>query len=350
MTKFNFIDISGLGNSGKSAAVDFLREFECINSPEYSFEFDLFRLPNGILDLQYHLVEDWNLIKSNYAINEFRKLCMLLSGSTNRRPIRDALFSAGTGYEARFENTFMASSQKYIESFIVASYPTFWPYLLIYDNPIVRFYKKLLIKFNIKKPLLSSIVLTDGSGFNKATTEYINNIFSHFFVNESKYITFNNAFEPFNPVRSLNILENSKIIIITRDPRDIYVSGLNAHNVQKKDRHLQAFDNNGINKSFLGTDDIETFIKRQKIFFNKLYKGDDPRVMIIKFEDLILDYNNVSLAIMSFLGLKPEDHTHKKKYFDPDKSKKNIALWKNYSNQDEINYIYSHLEQFCFKC
>lgn len=348
MKKFQFVDISGLGNSGKSAAVDFLREFKNVNSPEFSFEFDLFRLPNGILDLHHHLVEDWTLIKSNYAIHEYIKLCKLLAGSKKRRPVFDAFFSAGMGYEARFKGNFLNASEKYIQGFARAQYSTFWPYLLISDSPIVRFYKKLLIKFNFKTSLMTPIILSDGHDFKSLTTEYINFLFSHFFENKSEIITFNNAFEPFNPIRSLNILDNSKIIIIIRDPRDIYVSGLNDHNIKKEDKHLKAFDNNGINKSFLGTDDLSTFITRQKIFFNNLYKGTDPRVKIIRFEDLVLNYDNCSLEIMKFLNLNPSDHINRKKYFDPAKSSKGIGAWKKYSNQDEIEIIYQNLSEYCY--
>lgn len=347
--KYHYIDISGLGNSGKSAAVDFLREFQKIGAPEFSFEFDLFRLPNGILDLHYHLVEDWTLIKSNYAIVEFRKLTKTLAGSRSRRPIYDALFSAGTGYEKRFKNSFGIACREYINSFIIGKFLTFWPYLLICDNPAVRFYKKILIKFKFKKSLLSPIFLVNGKNFKEKTTQFINTIFSNFFEHDYQILTFNNTFEPFNPIRSLDILENSKIIIVTRDPRDVYVSGLNHHKVQKKDLHLQAFDNNGINKSFLGTDDLNLFVARQKIFFEKLYKGNDSRVKIIRFEDLNLKYESVTKEIIKFINLVPDDHTHPKKYFNPEISKKNIGIWKKYSNQEEINFIYNHLKEYCFE-
>ena len=36
----NFIDVSGVGNSGKSAVVDLLRELSHFYVPEYWFEFD----------------------------------------------------------------------------------------------------------------------------------------------------------------------------------------------------------------------------------------------------------------------------------------------------------------------
>lgn len=47
----NFIDVYGVGNSGKGALVDLLRELDGIYVPEWSFEFDMIRLPVGLLDI-----------------------------------------------------------------------------------------------------------------------------------------------------------------------------------------------------------------------------------------------------------------------------------------------------------
>ena len=46
-----FVDVSGVGNSGKSAASDILREFDRFWVPPFDFEFDLIRGPGGLLEL-----------------------------------------------------------------------------------------------------------------------------------------------------------------------------------------------------------------------------------------------------------------------------------------------------------
>ena len=55
----NFIDVAGTGNSGKGAFVDLLREFDDFFVPEWFFEFDLIRIPGGLLDFRHCLVEIW---------------------------------------------------------------------------------------------------------------------------------------------------------------------------------------------------------------------------------------------------------------------------------------------------
>lgn len=346
MKNLNFIDVSGLGNSGKTALVDFLREFDSIYAPEFSFEFDLFRLPNGIIDLHHHLVEEWTLIKSDNAVKKFKELISLMAGSQRRKSLSAYFFSIGTGYEIRFNKKFKKYANEYIESLVDHKYLTFWPYQMINDSPLIRAYKKLLIRFNFKKALLNEIHLTNGCGFNEKTTKFINAIYSESIDKKFHTVVFNNCFEPFFPEKSLNILKNSKCIIVTRDPRDVYVSGLNSYKIKKEDKHLSAFDNNGISKSFLGTDDLEIFISRQSLFYENLYKGSHPNVLIVKFEDLVLSYENTTQKIIQFLELDKNNHLYAKKFFNPEVSKKGIGAWKQYSNQDEIRYIEKNLKKY----
>jgi hypothetical protein len=343
MNSFRFVDVSGLGNAGKTAVVDFLKGFESIHASEFSFEFDLIRLPNGIIDLHHHLVEDWSPVRSNYALRAFEDLCFRMAGSEKRKNLKAFFLSSGQGYQSRFKGHFLSLSQSYLRSFILDEYKAFWPYYLIEDSPLVRAYKKTLLKLKAKKKLLSPIYLADGKDFSQKTTQFVTQLFSNVIPKDKNWVVLNNTFEPFNPEKSLNILNDSKAILVYRDPRDVYVSGLNAYKAGK-DAHLQAFDNNGINKSFLGGDNIETFIKRQNLYFSKLTKSTDPRLKIIRFEDFVLNHEAYKKDLIEFLGLEADAHKEIGKYFQPEKSAQNIGIWKKYSNQKEIKYIEDHLD------
>ena len=63
---------------------------------------------------------------------------------------------------------------------------------------------------------------------------------------------------------------------------------------------LAAPDNDGTNKSFLGTDNVDRFIERQKLFLNNLFVGDSDNVLVIWFEDLVLNYDDTTNKILSF--------------------------------------------------
>ena len=71
-----FIDVSGIGNSGKSAVVDFLREIEDIHVPNFQFEFDLIRTKDGLLDLRNSVNNDWSPVRSGIAYKLFTKKVM----------------------------------------------------------------------------------------------------------------------------------------------------------------------------------------------------------------------------------------------------------------------------------
>ena len=79
--KLRLIDVSGLGNSGRTAFADFFREIKSFHVHPNLFEFNLLRLPDGINDLHRSLCEDWSLIKCDFAIKRFSSLCESLSSN-----------------------------------------------------------------------------------------------------------------------------------------------------------------------------------------------------------------------------------------------------------------------------
>lgn len=343
---YKYVDVSGLGNSGKTAVADWLRGFETNYVPHYSFEFDLFRLPGGLMDLYQNVSERWTPIRSHYAYKEFKSLIQALAGSSKRKDIKAFFFSAGMGYEALFKGQFKKLSDDFISQLICDSYNAFWPYDLIYDGPFTRAYKKILLKLKWGNKLFTKVYLVHSDNFSAIATKYINQLFT-LKMEEQKIdlIVLNNLFEPFQPQLGLNILNNSKQIVVTRDPRDIYVSGQSAHKTSKEDQKTQAFDNNGFNKSFLATDNLISYIKRQRLYFEQLPKVQDPRVLIVRFEDFVLDHEKTASKIQDFLGLPTPPKT---KHFFPEKSAKNIGIYKSYSKQDEIRFIEQELKPYLY--
>jgi hypothetical protein len=69
---------------------------------------------------------------------------------------------------------------------------------------------------------------------------------------------------------------------------------------------------------------------------------------MIRFEDFIRKYDETSKTINEFVGIKETNHIHKREYFNPEISAKNIGLYQNYENQDEIKYIETHLKEYCY--
>lgn len=71
MANLAFIDVSGVGNSGKSTAADLLREIDGLFVPHFQFEFDFLPVRGGLIDLRHALLEDWSPIRSHAGIIAF---------------------------------------------------------------------------------------------------------------------------------------------------------------------------------------------------------------------------------------------------------------------------------------
>ena len=93
----------------------------------------------------------------------------------------------------------------------------------------------------------------------------------------------NNAFEPFLPQVSLNYFQDAYSVIVERDPRDIYASI-----VKVEDTFVPQFETDDglfteeylqqLKEDFLGTADIKTFIKRQKVYRKKMLFEKQRRI------------------------------------------------------------------------
>lgn len=344
---YHFIDVSGLGNSGKTAVADWLRDFDSTYVTHYSFEFDLFRLPGGLIDLYQNTHERWTPIRSHYALKEFNYLVNALAGSQKRKSLSAFFYSAGMGYEAVFKGQFKKLSEQFTSQLVYDSYNAFWPYDLVFDSPLMRAYKKFCLKFKLGHKLFTQVNLVYNPNFTGLATDYINKLFSYKVDKpDAEIVVLNNLFEPFHPGIGLNILNNSKQIVVIRDPRDIYVSGQNVNKVAKEDQKFQAADNNGFNKSFLATDNLKSYIKRQKLYFEQRLKTPDSRVMVVQFEDFIINHEETAQKIKSFLNLSGN---YSAKSFIPANSAKNIGIYKSYSKQDEIKLIEKELKPYLYE-
>lgn len=332
--KLKVIDLSGYSFSGKSAYFDLVCEFDGYKHYSKEFEFELIRLPNGILDLYYSLVENWSPVRSSEAIRKFKSLVDILSGNDG---FISRLVSRGYKYDYYFPG-FYAISQEYLDKLIIASWKSEWPFAYN-DYPKYQiFFKKLLFRLGKRDIFSARIYLSrfDKKDFLNITREYLDKLFSSCIANNEKAIVLSNAFETTNPTISHQLCYSAKSIVVDRDPRDIYLAALNTGYV------------NGINvgKTAIG-DNVEIFIERFKLYRKDLVS--DENVLRINFEDLVLNYEETLNKLFIFLGEDKSIHKYPKKYFDPEVSKKGVGMWKNVDNQlkKDVDKIYSELKEYC---
>jgi hypothetical protein len=124
------------------------------------------------------------------------------------------------------------------------------------------------------------------------------------------------------------------------------VSGLNISKGTSTDRLLRNNENNGVSKSFLGTDDIDVFILRFQRMMENIYHKPDSRFLLLRFEDWVTRNEFWKPQIYDFLEIDSSAHSRPRQNFNPDKSKENIGLWKRYSEQKEIEYLSQKLRDY----
>lgn len=345
-TDFRFIDVSGVGNTGKSAVVDLLREVSGAWVPEYWFEFDIIRVPGGLLDLRHALVDDWSPIRSHAALHRFLDVADKMGRDPAAWDLPGLMRSTSQRYDARFAGRFTAASRAFAESFVVGRYKSEWPYDALAESGPRRLARKIARRAGFRRRLLRDVRLVDGRDFDARARYYLSQLFEPLIEPGEDIVVLNNALEPFNAPPGLDMLAPARQIVVTRDPRDVYVSGLNAHAVRSADRALIAFDNDGLNKSFLATDDLDFFVRRFALYHAHLPATPDRRVLQVRFEDVARQPEATTRRLFDFLDLTADRHARPGTSFRPDVSARNVGLWRQFSDRGAIAFIEERLAPY----
>ena len=339
-----FLDVSGFGHSGKTVVADILKEIVGYQLPDYNFEFNLIRIQGGLLDLKSALVDNWSPIRSDSAIKRFINLVNRIGPKASIYVPSSLFLSNGMNYDSMFSEKFTKLSHDYISDLISITYEGYWPYSMI-DRPIQeQFFSRLKGQFGIS-PKLVNIYLSDSSDFQLKTINYLTALFRTIKKENTDVFVLLNSLEPFNSEVGLNLLGDAKQIVVTRDPRDIYVSAMNVNRGFIPDFELKYM---GLKRNIVGND-LDIFINRHLIYHKNVvnYTSSD-RILWFNYEELILNYEESLNKIYDFVGVCPSKHINKGKYFDPKKSVANVGLWKNFDDKLAIAKIEEALYQYCW--
>jgi hypothetical protein len=157
--------------------------------------------------------------------------------------------------------------------------------------------------------------------------------------NRHEYILFDQAIPVISFSNYLNYFTSLRVIIVDRDPRDIYVMN-------------KAFWGSG----YIPTSNVELFIKwysetRQprNIGLSELEADSIKRVIFLPFESLIYEYDDSLKRVMAHTGLTTNEHINKLKYFNPELSIKNTQVFLDFPElKNDIDLIEKHLEEYCY--
>lgn len=316
-------------NSGSGAVDDFLREFDGIQFAPSDVEARFLQDPDGVSDLEFNLVENWHRLNSDFAIKRFKKFAKYYNHT----------------YSLIFGAEWKRQTDLYVQKLIEFSFPGYWHADVRIQSELsqlVYLFRRAMSKlapkrkrktpdYNYYPNLISYYSKPDPNQFYQITREFCENLCKAICKDGTDYIVLDQCVSTTNIARYLNYINDLKVIIVDRDPRDLYIQGTRGRT------HVLPHDPERYAKQYIGmrsTLDAEL---------------QNPNVIRIQFEDLIYKYEATTSRICEFLELDPSKHIHKKKFFNPDISIQNTRIWeKDKRFQKEIDVLTEWLSDYFY--
>lgn len=299
----NYLLISGYGWTGSGLLIDILKQNSNFNV--IGHEYPLVSEPNGVLDLELHLIENWHFLKCDKAIKEFYKFASKLN-----KP-KSYFHPYGLDLTRNLNIDFMLEINSLIQSLIIFEYQG-RSRIMSYDKSIIQnLYDRLKWKIFDQNKTLMYFSVIEHSNFHGLIRNFHDRIFLQKLGGNTLIL---DQALPFNKIsKHEDYFNSSKAIIVDRDPKDIYADlirsgGLIGQELRKKD-----------NKS------IDKFVSWYK---NQRIKADIPNsILQIRFEEIINNPFESESKISTYL-----DKDVNIVNYNFEKSRKNIGLWRSLPN------------------
>ena len=322
------IGVTGYGDTGASAVIDYMKGYDNVFVFDKT-EFQLLHMPDGILDLKYHLCQNRDRITCNAAIKRFKKAAMYSSFA------RKMTKSCGDRY--------LKITKDYIDSLIMVK----WDGKSAYDPGDVTnisrkkfvFYTQILLNGVLKRinrkwhfpPYQERyFALMEPSHFDAVTKSYMSKLIALMNCDNCEIVILEMLTSAITPGSGLEFFDDARVLVVDRDPRDNFMACL--------------FSNSG--NAFMPIKNCADFCIYYKTLRDMTVLPD--KVLKIRYEDLIYKYYQTTDNINRFLGIDSRP-THEFVYFNPDISVKYTNLEQNKAAQKEnMEYIKVRLDQYLY--
>lgn len=174
----------------------------------------------------------------------------------------------------------------------------------------------------------------------RATSEYFQQICESTLAKSSaQYVILNQTIKPGNRTREgLSLIENARVVVVDRDPRDQYIDLLNSGRLDGVIRKWGTVTGDAPR-------DFARWYKRRRASFYGL-DLEDSRVLVVRFEELCLEPYNVLTKVSRFLGIDGDLD------FDPgifriNDARRRVGQWQTYHMPEEMRAIEEIVPQYC---
>ena len=204
------IGVSGFGYTGSGAVLDILKGVNNLKTID-SFEFSFVYLPDGLLDLKYHLCDcPIRFMSSDIAIKRFKSY---MNGKAKE-----------TG---KHKKTFLKLTNEYIDSLVQIQWRGYWTFdyyqsssffkrnigFRLFHSRIFKWFPSISKKMKFLPPYRTMYLSIRPHLFLNHTINYLSNLIKLFF-DEKKYdyVAINQLFPANNPYPCFDYIPNSKDI------------------------------------------------------------------------------------------------------------------------------------------
>lgn len=318
----NFI-ITGFSGTGSSAVIDFLLEFQNTEMAiKKDYEHYVFNYPNTLFDLESKLLKDNDPLRSDEAIDTFYKTMNFLY---------DNNFGWFGSYKKYLGSNFMDNVNEFINKIAKPLNGTwYWRFRGVKKSKVKYLLHTMseifLNRNHIQKGLINIIdqsqiyySIPTEDEFIDAARCYVEK-FMRLCQVKDKDMIYDHLLWPSNHEKLEKYFSNSKMIIVYRDPRDIFF--INKYYWSKSEA------------SCCYPLDVIEFCEYWKRSVKK-YSSISGNVLCVNFEDLVYDYENETSKIIDFLNLNIKNWS-KKIYYDPNKSISNTQFYKSLKKSEAI--------------
>lgn len=328
--------ITGVGYyaTGSGVIQDLCKEFSsCEILTDYEIRF--LQDPDGISDLQYNLVDNNHRHNTGFAIKRFKKYVKFLNGSIYTKR-----------YRKYFGESFSDITDDYLSSIVKVHAKTWWHGDQLEKGRLFYFLDILYGMITAKFRNEGRMSLLKGrednyytylslDEFLTATRHYTNTLFNEARKTDLPFLFVNQLVSPSNVDRYTAYFDDIKVVIVDRDPRDLYIAA-----------------NKVYCEGIIPADNVMDFCEWYRVTreHRKYEKHDGEKALFVHFEDLIYKYDETTNRVIDFLGMNRDDHVSKKKYFNPSKSIRGTKLIEKYPEfKEDIKYIEDHLSEYTYK-
>lgn len=325
------IGVCGYGSSGSSAVSDYLAEFDDTQVLDRT-EFTWVSAPDSLIYMEFNLMNPHGRTNhSALAIERYMDFVKVKAEEYKRRfgiPEEEILRSArnfidkitDTMWDGYIPNNRPGLIEKYIGE------------RLLKKKTIPRLERKLGRTVRMY-PMRDFRLSMNNPNFYPAARQHVHELLGLLGADFDKKIVLDQPFPGNAPEKCFPFYEDPRAIVADRDPRDIYVFA------QTK---LVGISH------FMPVKSVESFVAYFKCL--RECKPDEnyaDRVMHVRFEDMVYNYEATTQRIRAFCDL-PEN-PRPKSIFKPEMSLANTQVFKRFPQyRRDVDYIESKLTDYLF--